>query len=154
MDKVPALVADIKDQMEHDVMILTGNEYTIVRDGTRPYRVHWRDVTYRGIQIVIDVHLRMPPNKDLYFDTRQAILMAISKACNKHSIRYAYQDEQRRMYRYIGPTSTADGRYDIDTVSGNSDDKFDDDDDDLADDNDKSWNGLRPSMKQSSLPWN
>ena len=105
MNKVPDLVQDMKDQIEHDVMILTGNEHTIVKDGTRPYRVHWRDVSYRGIQIVIDIHLRMPPNKDLYFDTRQAILIAISKSCSKHDITYAYQDEQVR--RMVGSSSTA-----------------------------------------------
>eukprot|EP00529_Nitzschia_sp_RCC80_P033549 CAMPEP_0113498976 /NCGR_PEP_ID=MMETSP0014_2-20120614/31489_1 /TAXON_ID=2857 /ORGANISM="Nitzschia sp." /LENGTH=208 /DNA_ID=CAMNT_0000393095 /DNA_START=109 /DNA_END=735 /DNA_ORIENTATION=- /assembly_acc=CAM_ASM_000159 len=106
MEKVPNLVKDMKEQIEHGVMILTGDEHTIVKDGTRPYRVHWRDVTYRGIQIVVDIHLRMPPNKDLYFDTRQAILIAISKSCSKHDITYAYQDEQVR--RMVGSHSDTD----------------------------------------------
>mmetsp|Transcript_48804 Transcript_48804/g.118105 ORF Transcript_48804/g.118105 Transcript_48804/m.118105 type:complete len:675 (-) Transcript_48804:228-2252(-) len=111
MEKIPNLVKDMKEQIEHGVMILTGDEHTIVRDGTRPYRVHWRDVTYRGIQIVVDIHLRMPPNKDLYFDTRQAILIAISKSCSKHDITYAYEDEQVR--RMVSHNTINNGGNDI-----------------------------------------
>ena len=47
--------------------------------------------------MVIDTHLRVRPLSDDYWNLRQSILFAISKATEANGIKFAYQDKRKMM---------------------------------------------------------
>ena len=74
---------------------MTGSEDSLVMDGSRPFRVHWREMKEWSVQVVIDTHLRVKPLSNEYWDLRQAILFAISKATEANNIKFAYKDKNK-----------------------------------------------------------
>ena len=88
------LVNQIKDNIV-EAAKMTGSEDSLVMDGSRPFRVHWREMKEWSVQIVIDTHLRVRPLSNEYWDLRQAILFAISKATQANNIKFAYKDKNK-----------------------------------------------------------
>jgi hypothetical protein len=48
-----------------------------------------------SVQVVIDTHLRVRPFSDDYWNLRQSILFAISKATEAYNIKFAYKDKNK-----------------------------------------------------------
>ncbi|KAL3901261.1 MAG: hypothetical protein SGARI_006098, partial [Bacillariaceae sp.] len=101
--KLPALVNQIKDNIV-EAARMTGSEDSLVMDGSRPFRVHWREMKEWSVQVVIDTHLRVRPLSNEYWDLRQAILFAISRATEANNIKFAYKDKNK-----MTPTNTMPG---------------------------------------------
>lgn len=82
VDKVPELIQEIKDQIETLCPAL-------VKDGTRPFRVHWTDFGSGKLEITVDTHFRIRPIGDEYWNNRQRVLQAIDNAVKKVDVAYA-----------------------------------------------------------------
>jgi hypothetical protein len=96
--KLPALVQQIKNNIKDELSttpIAADVPDVLVVDGSRPFRVHFRDMTDTSVQVVVDTHLRVRPFSDEYWDLRQAILFAVTKATESNDIRFAYKDKNR-----------------------------------------------------------
>mmetsp|Transcript_13789 Transcript_13789/g.23947 ORF Transcript_13789/g.23947 Transcript_13789/m.23947 type:complete len:581 (+) Transcript_13789:83-1825(+) len=100
ISKLPALLQQIKTNIV-DAMatnqIVEYPEDVLVMDGSRPFRIHWRDVTESSVQIVVDTHLRVRPFCNEYWDLRQAMLFAIAKATESADIKFAYKDKNKML---------------------------------------------------------
>ena len=55
----------------------------LIKDGSQPFRVYWTDVGNDHFVIMIDARHNIPPIGDAYFENRQQVLIAISKATKK-----------------------------------------------------------------------
>lgn len=92
--KLPMLVNQIKKNIV-DELATTHSEDALVMDGSRPFRVHWREMKEWSVQVVIDTHLRVRPFSDEYWNLRQSILIAVSKATEAYNIKFAYKDKNK-----------------------------------------------------------
>ena len=60
----------------------------VITDGTRPFRVVWSDYGPNFLQVDVDVHLRVKPIGDEYWNNRQRILQAIRTAVKKNDLKF------------------------------------------------------------------
>ncbi|KAG7339062.1 mechanosensitive ion channel [Nitzschia inconspicua] len=95
ISKLPKLVQQIKTNIVEELSTYEDASNVLVMDGSRPFRVHWREMTEWSVQVVIDTHLRVRPFSDEYWNLRQSILFAISKATEAHKIKFAYKDKNK-----------------------------------------------------------
>jgi small-conductance mechanosensitive channel len=95
ISKLPKLVQQIKSNIVEELSTYQNAANALVMDGSRPFRVHWREMTEWSIQVVIDTHLRVRPFSDDYWNLRQSILFAISKATEAYNIKFAYKDKNK-----------------------------------------------------------
>jgi small-conductance mechanosensitive channel len=91
MGKIKQLVGDIRANLLDTLDVYD----TLITDGSRPFRVHWREVTDTSLQVVVDTHLRVKPFSDDYWNTRQEIFFAIGRAAEKNKINFSYRDRFR-----------------------------------------------------------
>jgi small-conductance mechanosensitive channel len=95
ISKLPKLVQQIKTNIVDELSTYDDAAYILVMDGSRPFRVHWREMTEWSVQVVIDTHLRVRPFSDEYWNLRQSILFAISRATEANNIKFAYKDKNK-----------------------------------------------------------
>jgi small-conductance mechanosensitive channel len=95
ISKLPKLVQQIKTNIVEELSTYDDASNVLVMDGSRPFRVHWREMTEWSVQVVIDTHLRVRPFSDDYWNLRQSILIAISKATEASNIKFAYKDKNK-----------------------------------------------------------
>lgn len=89
--KLKQLVGDIRA----NILDALDTYDNLITDGSRPFRVHWRDITETSLQVVVDTHLRVKPFTDDYWNTRQEIFFAIGRAAEKNDITFSYKDRFR-----------------------------------------------------------
>ena len=82
IDKIPALVKDIKKEIK------TACSQLVV-DNSRPFRVHWRGYDDDNVFIVVDTHHDIPPMTNDYYDNREKVLIAIAKAAKQNGMKFA-----------------------------------------------------------------
>lgn len=61
----------------------------LLRPLSRPFRVSWTDFNQDHLQVTVNTHFNLAPLGDAYWNTRQAVLMAIARAVKKHGIQLA-----------------------------------------------------------------
>ena len=82
IDKIEDIITDIKAEISRSCPKL-------VTDGTRPFFCHWREFKETKLEVVVDTHFTIRHGCPEYFDTRQAILQAISRAAKKNDVKFA-----------------------------------------------------------------
>jgi small-conductance mechanosensitive channel len=60
MHKIPEIIQAIKYEIKASCPKL-------IVDGSRPFRVHWRDFQDDHLEVVIDSHFNLPPTGNLYW---------------------------------------------------------------------------------------
>lgn len=85
----------IKDAMKmHDVVaaikdeIRSACEPDLILDGTRPFRVNWRDIKSDHLEVVVDCHFNLKPSGNAYYDNKQKVLKAIARAVHKLGVEF------------------------------------------------------------------
>jgi len=77
--KIKQLLDDIKKEIRTSCPKL-------VDDGSQPFRVHWTDIEKENVVISIESHYRIPRLSNEYWDNRQNVLIAISRAVEKYNL--------------------------------------------------------------------
>ncbi len=81
--KIPTLVKDIKKEIRDSCPEL-------ISDGTKPFRVLWRDVCDDRLEVFVDCHFTIPRRKaERYWQNRQVVLICISKVMEEHQVEFA-----------------------------------------------------------------
>lgn len=101
--KLKQLVDDIRSNLLDTLDVYA----TLITDNSRPFRVHWREVTETSLVVVVDTHLRVKPFSDEYWNTRQEIFFAIARAAEKNDIKFAYKDRFRLRGKEEGGSSAS-----------------------------------------------
>lgn len=81
-EKIPKLLADIKQQVQEDCPKL-------ITDGSRPCRVHFKNFQEDHIEIGVDFRFRVPVVGDGYHQNKEACNLAIAKAMEKNKVQFA-----------------------------------------------------------------
>lgn len=81
MDRIPALVAAIKEEIRSSCP-------TVITDGSHPFRVHWSNFEADHLAVSVDCRLKCPPIGDKYADARQNILIAVARAVKKMRVNF------------------------------------------------------------------
>lgn len=81
-EKIPKLLADIKQQVQEDCPKL-------ITDGSRPCRVHLKEFRDDHIEIGVDFRFRVPVVGDEYHQNKEACNLAIAKAMQKNKVEFA-----------------------------------------------------------------
>jgi small-conductance mechanosensitive channel len=84
LNKLPQLAKDIKEE----IRLACGP--TLIDDGFRSFRVHWREYNNYHLEVVVDAHFRVKPFCDAYFETREQVLHAIARATEKNGVLFSY----------------------------------------------------------------
>jgi len=79
--KMPTLMRAIKEEIRRTCP-------TLIVDGSRPFRAHWRDFSESWLEVVIDAHFDTRPTGDVYYDLRQNVLVAIAKAAEDLGVEF------------------------------------------------------------------
>lgn len=82
IDKISDVIPAIKEEIKKSCP-------TLIVDGSRPFRTHWRECKDDHLEVVIDCHFRLPPTGDVYWDNRQAVLEAVAKAVKRTGVSFA-----------------------------------------------------------------
>ena len=88
MQKLPALIKDIKEEVK-------ANCPALITDGSRPFRVHWTDITDDRLAVTCDLHFEVKPYGDPYLNTKQQALEAIGQALAKNKVELAVPRQGR-----------------------------------------------------------
>ncbi len=83
IDKLPQVIKDIKEEISRNCPHL-------IKDGSRPFRVHWRDYKDDHLEVVVDARFHLPPASDIYWDNREEVLKAIATAAKKNGVSFAF----------------------------------------------------------------
>lgn len=82
---LPAVLQDIKAQIRATCPRL-------ITDGSRPFRAYWTDYQDDHLSVMIDSHFNIPPFSDEYWQNRQNVLIAITKAITKYNVQLVPAD--------------------------------------------------------------
>jgi len=82
IDKISDLIRDIKSEIR-------GNCPKLVDDGSRPFRVTWRDYSDDHITVVVNTHFNIAPLSSEYYDTVEKVLLAIARAVKDNRVQFA-----------------------------------------------------------------
>jgi small-conductance mechanosensitive channel len=82
IDKLSVLILDIKDEIRKACPKL-------ITDGSRPFRVHWREFKNDHLEVVVDCRFDLPPTGNPYWDNRQKVLEAIAAAAAKNKVSFS-----------------------------------------------------------------
>lgn len=83
IDKIPVILETIKEEIQKTM----GSR--LITKG-RPFRAHLRNFASDHLEVVVDVHLFLPPTGDVYWDARQEVLFAIARAVKKLHVKFAF----------------------------------------------------------------
>jgi len=85
----------IKDAMKmHDVVTAIKEEIRsscgpeLITDGSRPFRVNWRDFKSDHLEVVVDCHFNIKPSGNVYYDNKQKVLKAIAQAVHRLGVEF------------------------------------------------------------------
>lgn len=87
LPKLSKLCRDIKTEIKEAV-----GEESLVLDGTRPFRVIWRDYKDTYLEVFVLAYLRLRPSSNQYYDAQEQILQAIGRAMESNQCEFAYTD--------------------------------------------------------------
>ena len=79
--KMPELMQAIKEEIRKSCP-------TLIDDGSRPFRCHWRDILESWLEVVVDAHFNTRPTGDVYYDLRQDVLVAIATAAESLGVEF------------------------------------------------------------------
>jgi len=79
LDKLQAVIANIKSEIGDSCN-------NLITDGSRPFRVTWTDYKDDHVEVLVQCHFRHPPASDVYWNTRQDVLLAIARAAKKADV--------------------------------------------------------------------
>lgn len=82
---LPVLLEDIKAEIRATCPRL-------ITDGSRPFRAFWTDYQEDHLSVMIDTHFNIPPFSDEYWQNRQNVLIAITKAITKYNVQLVPAD--------------------------------------------------------------
>jgi small-conductance mechanosensitive channel len=82
VDKLPTVIENIKTEIGASCP-------NLITDGSRPFRVIWTDFRDDHLEVSVDCRFRHPPSTDVYWDTRQKVLLAISRAAKKSGVEFS-----------------------------------------------------------------
>ena len=77
--KIPKVIKDIKAEVEAVAPRL-------ITDKSTPYRVYITEFSSSGIKVEFDSHYHISPIGDAYWENRQEVLKAISRAVKKNGV--------------------------------------------------------------------
>ena len=78
---MPELMRAIKEEIRKSCP-------TLIDDGSRPFRSHWRDFSESWLEVVVDAHFNTRPTGDVYYDLRQDVLVAIATAAESLGVEF------------------------------------------------------------------
>lgn len=81
-DKIPDVLDSIKSEIKQACPRL-------ITDGTRPFRAFWTGYKDDHLEVVVDTHHNLAPMGDAYWQNRQNVLLAISRAVKSHGLEFA-----------------------------------------------------------------
>ena len=87
LPKLTKLCQDIKMEIKEAL-----GEEILVFDGTRPFRVIWRDYKDTYLEVFVLAYLRLRPSSNQYYDAQEQILQAIGRAMEVNQCEFAYTD--------------------------------------------------------------
>ena len=61
---------------------------SVIDDGSRPFRAHWRDFSESWLEVVVDAHFNTKSTGDAYYDLRQNVLEAIARAADRVGVEF------------------------------------------------------------------
>lgn len=79
--KMPELMQAIKEEIRKSCP-------TLIDNGSRPFRSHWRDFSESWLEVVVDAHFNTRPTGDVYYDLRQDVLVAIAAAAESLGVEF------------------------------------------------------------------
>ena len=85
-EKLPELLDDIRNEIASACP-------TLIKDGSRPLRLHMTNILGDQVEVVIDTHYRIKPVGDAYWDNRQQVLMAIGRAVKRSKLEFTAMPE-------------------------------------------------------------
>jgi len=88
MQRLSGLIKDIKEEVK-------ANCPALITDGSRPFRVHWTDITDDRLAVTCDFHFEVKPYGDPYLNTKQQALEAIGQALAKNKMELAVPRQGR-----------------------------------------------------------
>lgn len=80
IDTIPLLIEEIKAEIKSSCPML-------VCDPSHPFRVHWTEYGKGFLQIDVDAKFNVEPHSDDYYDNKQRVLLAISRAIKKCGVK-------------------------------------------------------------------
>ena len=82
IDKIPAVCEAILREIQE-----TCGE-SVITDGSRPFRAHWRDFKDDHLEVVVDTHFNVKAATSAYWDNRQKVLESIARAVEKMGLEF------------------------------------------------------------------
>jgi small-conductance mechanosensitive channel len=82
VQELPNVMESIKSEIQSSCP-------TVSTDGSRPFRAHWTNVAGGKLEVVVDVHFRIPSTSEKYWDNRQEVLLVITRAVEQHNLQLA-----------------------------------------------------------------
>ena len=95
MDKLTQLCDDIRREIQITAM---QRRLPLILDGSRPFRVVWRDYKDTHLEVFVLCFFRLKPRGDDYYDAQEQVLQAIARAMEKNGCEFSYTD-------FISPAS-------------------------------------------------
>jgi small-conductance mechanosensitive channel len=81
-EQIPALLDSIRSEIKKACPRL-------VTDSSRPFRVFWTGYKEDHLEVMVDTHHNIAPIGDAYWQNRQNVLLAISRAVKKNGLEFA-----------------------------------------------------------------
>ena len=82
LKKIPLLIEDIKNVIQFSCP-------TLIKDGSRPFRVVWTGYEDDHLTVVVTTHFNLSPLGEEYWNNRQKVLDAVALASEKNHIVFA-----------------------------------------------------------------
>ena len=83
VQKLPFVLEEIKKEIQSSCPLA-------VIDGSRPFRVYFKNYGEKYLEVDVDVHFKVCPDGDEYFQVRQDFLMAIHRAVSRNGLLLGY----------------------------------------------------------------
>jgi small-conductance mechanosensitive channel len=81
-EQIPALLESIRSEIKKACPRL-------VTDSSRPFRVFWTGYKEDHLEVMVDTHHNIAPIGDAYWQNRQNVLLAISRAVKNNGLEFA-----------------------------------------------------------------
>ena len=83
IEKLPSVLDEIKREIRSSCPLA-------VVDGSRPFQAFFKSYGEEYLEVDLDVHFRVCPDGDEYFQVRQDCLLAIDRAVRKQGVRLGF----------------------------------------------------------------
>jgi len=84
----------LKDAMRmHEIVSAIKEEIRVscpglILDGSRPFRVLWRDFRSDHLEVMVDCHFNIKASGNIYYDNKQRVLQAIARAVHRLGVEF------------------------------------------------------------------